>query len=172
MYHARVLSAGVPLVFVGFALGAELRGPSDVEKLAMAARRGIERGELHLRLEVWGGQVGRDKRVDERISVFFDGQKLRLDRSRTARDAAARDAPAAVVDKFVRTSEQFIFWSETSYPPWQDLVVDIDSPQTIPEMFKHAIFDPRAIGINSQGPHMLHVARLDEVVGCADRTES
>jgi len=85
--------------------------PAEVEEKAVAARGAIVSGEVRMKAERWDMQPQRRKVYDEELTVFFDRDKVRLERQQFLPAVGMAADGTAEKTVYVATDKDFMFYS-------------------------------------------------------------
>jgi hypothetical protein len=155
--------------------------PAEVEEKAVAARRAIVSGELRMKAERWDMQPQRHMVYEEELTVFFDREKVRLERQQFLPPVGKAADGAAQTTVYVVTDKEFMFYSNVlatldpgiAAKAGLDKAVGKDAltePRPVfatkgprDEIAAHGnrVFDPRTIGMVPMTLSALPFARID-----------
>lgn len=148
----------------------------EAETKALEVRQAIHSGELRLRLNS-------DRARDSLFHIFFDGPKVRFDRSRQvagirlppssdgATEVKGRAPHMELFTKTVITPDKYIFFSPSKLEDGNSLSVK-SGPMTTGESYEKDIFDIRTLGIVPLPYSLLYRHHAKDVLANADRVNS
>jgi len=163
--------------------------PVEVEEKAVAARRAIVSGELRMKVDRWNVQPQRRKIYDEELTVFFDRDKVRLERQQFLPPIGKAADGTAEKTVYVVTDKEVMFYSNVraSLDPRIAAKTGLDKTagkeslaEARPVMAVrgrrdqidvdgHRVFDPRTIGMLPTWLNGLRAAPIDLVLTRPDR---
>jgi hypothetical protein len=163
--------------------------PAEVEEKAVAARRAIVSGELRMKAERWDVQRQRRKVYDEELTVFFDRDKVRLERQQFLPAVGKAADGTAEKTVYVVTDKEGMFYSNVraSLDPRIAAKAGVDKTagkESLAEarpvmavkgrrdqidLDGHRVFDPRTIGMIPTWLSGLQAAPIDLVLTRPDR---
>jgi hypothetical protein len=163
--------------------------PAEVEEKAVAARRAIVSGQLRIKAERWDVQPQRRKVYDEELTVFFDREKVRLERQQFLPALGKGADGTAEKTVYVVADKEVMFYSNVlaTLDPRIAAKAGLDKT-AVKELLAQArpvfavkgrrdqmhahdprVFDPRTIGMIPMGLNVLHAAAIDLVLTRPDR---
>ncbi len=174
---------------LGEAASVNAAAPAEIEEKAVAARRAIVSGELRIKAERWDVQGQRRKVYDGELTVFFDGDKVRLERQQFLPAIGKAADGTAEKTIYVVTDKDFMFYSNVraSLDPriaakagLDKTVVKESLAEARPvfavkgrrdqiDLDGHSVFDPRTIGMIPTWLNGLHTRPIDLVLTRPDR---
>lgn len=163
--------------------------PAEVEEKALAARRAIVSGELRIKAERWKMQPQRRMAYQEELTVFFDRDKVRLERQQFL--PAVGNAADGTAEKtvYVADDKEFMFYSNVLASLDPRIAAKTALDKTVGKEFlagarpvmaskgrldqmgghAHRVFDPRTIGMLPMTLGALPLSRLDLLLTRPDR---
>jgi hypothetical protein len=145
-------------------------GVPECERKALAARRAIEHGRLHIRLEHWNLIGGRKKTGEDEIQITFDRDKIRFERPSVYVPRGGKRPTRPSKRTIVVTPEEFMFYDDWIDENGVGLMVEVGRRAEIREL-ETAWFDPRTIGFVARPADLLSGATLDRFVTYQPRRE-
>jgi len=163
--------------------------PAEVEEKALAARRAIVSGELRIKAERWKMQPQRRKAYDEELTVFFDRDKVRLERQQFLPPVGNAADGTAEKTVYVADDKEFMFYSNVLASLDPRIAAKTALDKTVGKEFlaegrpvmaskgrldqmgghAHRVFDPRTIGMLPMTLGALPLSRLDLLLTRPDR---